>query len=150
MWSAGFASEDQQALPEAAAAMAEVGIALRPHRTRLLDTGQCRRADLVAAMTRRHVIGVALVSLETWPRTVPLGDLLAQARRVGPAPGLSRPGTGSAASTGSASAPSCSPSPEADVPDPVGAPLQAFVALRDQLQAGASELAGLLGGEPAP
>ncbi len=87
MWSAGFASEDQQALPEAVAAMAEVGIALRPHRTRLLDTGQCRRADLVAAMTRRHVIGVALVSLETWPRTVPLGDLLAQARRVGPRAG---------------------------------------------------------------
>ena len=87
MWSAGFASEDQQALPEAVAAMAEVGIALRPHRTRLLDTGQCRRADLVAAMTRRHVIGVALVSPETWPRTVPLGDLLAQARRVGPRAG---------------------------------------------------------------
>lgn len=151
VWSAGFASEDQPALAEAVAAMEEVGIDLRPHRSRLLDAGQCARADLVVAMTRRHVIDVALLSPETWPRTFPLRDLLERARGVGPRAEAEpvrdwvRRLHGERQRSELFALP-----PQTDVPDPVGAPLRTFVALREQLEAGVAELAGLLGGDPAP
>jgi protein-tyrosine phosphatase len=64
------------AAPEAAAAMAEIGIDLSGHRSRQLDQSELERADLVIGMTREHVREAVVLAPTLLERAFTLKELV--------------------------------------------------------------------------
>jgi len=84
--SAGLVTEHQPASAEAVAVMAERGLDISGHRSRLLTPDMIGRSDLILGMTRQHLREVTVLDPGAWPRTFTLKELVRRAGFVGPRP----------------------------------------------------------------
>jgi protein-tyrosine phosphatase len=132
--SAGFGPAGQPALPEAVAAMADMGIDLSRHRSESVSREQCEQADLIIGMTREHIIDLVLLAPTAWPRIFPLVDLVRRAEAVGPIRPDERFGTWIHRLHGGRQRSVILTMKAADeIADPVGQSRSAFERTRDQL-----------------
>jgi len=81
--SAGFLESGAPAMPPAIETMADEGLDLSGHVSRQLDPPMVDQADLIVTMTRQHVIQLAVMAPEAWPRVYQLTDLVRRAESVG-------------------------------------------------------------------
>jgi protein-tyrosine phosphatase len=143
--SAGFVSEGTPSPPEAVAALSALGIDLSSHRSRTATPDLLRSSSLVVAMTRQHLIDLAVESPSEWNRFFTFADVL---RRGGEVGGRARGETVRAwalrlhADRGRQSLLSLSVAD--DVADPMGGGRRDFEATRNRLAGMASGLADLL------
>lgn len=82
--SAGLRFRDEPASAEGVEVLAERGIDLSAHRSRIMDAGLVNGADLVIAMAKEHVIEAVLVAPDAWPRVFTLKELLRRAEAIAP------------------------------------------------------------------
>src|SRR5438270_740438 len=86
--SAGLRLRGEPASAEGVQVLAERGIDLSEHRSRILDAGLVNGADLVIAMAKEHVLEAVLAAPEVWPHTFTLRELIRRGDAIGPrAPG---------------------------------------------------------------
>jgi protein-tyrosine-phosphatase len=143
--SAGFGPSGEPAEAEAITVMGELNIDLSGHRSRSLTPDLCRAADLIVVMTRLHLVGVATIEPEAWPRAFPFVDLVARARKIDPLT-IDEPfrqwvlrAHGERTRSSVLALPTT-----VDVADPVGKPLAAYRRRRDQLAELSADLARCL------
>lgn len=143
--SAGFLAEGVPATDEAVTTMAQRGIDIVGHRSRVVTRELIEDADLVVTMTSQHVAEVAVMEPHQWGRAFTLRDLVRRADAKGPrlpeepmAAWISRLNSGrtprdvlSAASSD-------------DVADPIGQPLAAYQKTADELDELLRRLAAIL------
>jgi protein-tyrosine-phosphatase len=143
--SGGFGPSGEPAEGPAITVMAEMGIDLTRHRSRTLTPYLCRGADLIVAMTRHHVVGVATIEADAWTRTFPLVDLVARTRHVEPL-GVGEPIAAWVlrAHEGRTTASVLALPASTDIQDPIGEPVDAYRQMRDRLVELTSELARAL------
>lgn len=84
--SAGTLEGGAPADPHAVAVMADRGIDISSHRAHQLVPVDIVAADLVLCMAREHVVAVAGLVPEAFPKTFTLKDFVARALDVGPKP----------------------------------------------------------------
>lgn len=72
--SAGFLFDGRPIEPDMAKALAGIGIAAGSHRSRILDPGLLKSADLVLTMEARHVQDIAVMDQECFAHTLPLAE----------------------------------------------------------------------------
>lgn len=143
--SAGFGAPGEPATPETVAVMADVGIDLSAHLSSRVAPADLAGADLILGMTREHVIALAVLDPDSWPRIFPLVDLLRRAHQIGPKPrrepleGWIRRAHGGRQRSSVLSLKSSD-----EIADPIGQPLAAFRRTRDKLDGLLTDLAGLL------
>ena len=82
--SAGYLTEGVAPPQEVAAAMAEYGIDITAHRSRVLTPELVGQADLVITMTRQQLIEVVTAAGTAWTRCFTLNDLVRRAETAGP------------------------------------------------------------------
>jgi protein-tyrosine-phosphatase len=82
--SAGFGEGGLPAVGEAVDVMRELGIDLRPHRSRQISETDLNASDLIITMTRRQAMEAVLLDPPSWPQTFPMVDLVRRGARVGP------------------------------------------------------------------
>ncbi len=80
---AGFLAEGQAALPEVVETMSTLGIDLGRHRSRRVEPAMLDAADIVATMTRQHVVEIVASRPAAWPRTFTLRELVRRAEAIG-------------------------------------------------------------------
>jgi len=142
--SAGMLRDGDPPHPEVISVMAEYGIEIAAHRSRVACATDLVRADLVLAMARDHLRYAVVTEPGVWPRTFTLRELIRRGERIGPRPPseplsdwLSRAheGRGRAALLGDLA--------EDDVPDPAGKPLRAYADVARLLDRSVARLAEL-------
>jgi protein-tyrosine phosphatase len=143
--SAGFLESGAPAMEYAIATMADEGLDIAGHRSRQVTPDMLAAADLVIAMTRQHVIELAVMSPDAWPRLFRATELVRLAEAAGPRPadlafgawldqmGAGRTRAGLMAAQGAE-----------DVADPVGQPKRAYDRTKVILDDLMTRLAGLL------
>lgn len=82
--SAGFTGDGFPAPPPAIGSMAEIGLDMSGHRSRLVRPATVTSSDLVIGMTRQHVIDLAAMTPDGWKRCFTFPDLLRRAEAAGP------------------------------------------------------------------
>ncbi len=82
--SAGFGPGGLPALDEVVGVMRELGVDLRPHRSRQVSEADLIASDLIMVMTRQQAMDVVLLDPPSWPRTFPVVDLVRRGARIGP------------------------------------------------------------------
>ncbi len=82
--SAGFLESGLPAMEYAVATMADDGFDISGHRSRQLTPALVEAADLVVAMSRQHVIELAVMVPDAWPRLHRAWDLVRMAETTGP------------------------------------------------------------------
>ncbi len=143
--SAGFGATGIPAVPEVVAAMADIGIDLSAHRSLRVTRQMCRESDLIVGMTRQHVVDLAVLDQEAWPRTWPLVDLVRRGRRLGRrSPGEAPAAWMRRAHEGRRASDVLSLPESDDVADPIGEPFAAYEKTRDQLASLFDDLIALL------
>ena len=85
--SAGFVTEDRAAEPHAVRVMADRGLDLAGHRSRLATLQILAPADLVIGMTREHVRQAYSLDGDALPRTFTLKEIVRRGSAVGPITG---------------------------------------------------------------
>ena len=143
--SAGLVGGGQHADPNAADVMAERGLDLSAHVSRLVDGAIVSQADLIVGMARAHLREVVAMDPDAWHRTFTLKELVRRGRRVGPRPGhldvgtwLLRVGEDRPATD------LLGESPDDDIDDPLGRSLQAFRETAAELDVFLRELVALV------
>ena len=151
--SAGFGPPGAPAEPEVVEVMADIGFDVTRHRSTTVNTSLLAEADLVLAMTRQHVMELALLDEAAWPKTFLIGEFASLATASdGPGRSASNELTDPASDPGDElrqrvarlhlgrrradllSLPSA-----LEVSDPIGGPLRGYRATRDRI-AGLSEV----------
>jgi protein-tyrosine-phosphatase len=79
--SAGFLQAGWPATDAALAVMADIGLDLTGHRSRVVTADMLEHADLVVAMTRQHAIDLALLAPDAARRVFQFRDLVRRAER---------------------------------------------------------------------
>lgn len=82
--SAGLLLEHEPADPHAREVVAEMGLDLSRHRSRILDRDRAARTDLLIGMEQRHVREAVMLEPDVMERAFTLPDLVARAERIGP------------------------------------------------------------------
>lgn len=141
--SAGFVTEGRPADPQAVEVMADRGLDLTSHRSRLVDEELVATADLVIGMTREHVRRTFAIDPHSFPRTFTLKELVRRGSEAGPvADGLDDwlerldEGRERVGLVGQ--------DPHDDVADPIGRPLRRFRACAGEIEAHTITLADLV------
>lgn len=142
--SAGSLGQGRPTPPEVISAMAGCGFDLSRHRSRLMTASDLGATDLVLAMAREHVRHAVVTDPAVWPRAFTLKELLRRGRQTGPRmPGEPLTEWLARVHAGRERAALLGDSPDDDVADPIGGPLQAYqatAALLDQLTRDLAEL----------
>ena len=81
--SAGLRLEGEPAPDLGVEVLAERGLDLTAHRSRMIDRDLLRSADLVVAMAREHVREAVLAAPDIWPRVFTLKELVRRGAEVG-------------------------------------------------------------------
>jgi len=120
--------------PALVTAMAERGLDISAHRSRLVRTDDLAAADLMLAMARVHLRHAVVTAPEIWPRAFTLKELVRRGSEAGPRP----PGTGLAdwlalANQGRDRRTLLGDSPDDDIADPIGGPPLAYDQTADLL-----------------
>jgi protein-tyrosine phosphatase len=143
--SAGFVSEGMPPPREVLDAMAAVGIDLSEHRSRLVRPAMVHTADLIVAMTRQHVIDVAVLDPSGWSRSFTVTELRARGAAVGPRlPGETLRQWVGRVHAGRTRASTIALPLSDDIPDPMGGRPKGYQKVRDLLAAMASDLVDLI------
>jgi protein-tyrosine-phosphatase len=144
--SAGFLAEGYPATDDAVAVAADDGLDLAGHVSRTVTRDLLRSADLLIAMERQHVIDLAVLAPDTWPRIFQLRDLLRRAQAVGRR-SPDRPFEDWLAELGAGRTPAdvfANPLAD-DIADPVTGPRSGYDATRQLLDDLLTRLAALVG-----
>lgn len=136
--SAGIMFDARPATPEAVDVMAQSGIDLSGHRSRIMDADMLRAADLVICMERLHAREAVVMAPEVFPRTFTLKELVRCGHIVGGRGQESLESWTAAMSSGRRPQDLLGESPEDDVADPYGRSTRVYAAT-------AAELEGLVG-----
>jgi protein-tyrosine-phosphatase len=81
--SAGFLPEGYPAMDDAVASVADAGLDLAGHTSTTVTRELLGSADLVIAMERQHVVDLAVLSPDAWPRIFQVRDLVRRAENAG-------------------------------------------------------------------
>ncbi len=134
--SAGLLEGGQPVSPAAVEAMSERGVDLTSRRTRQIDANALAGADLVVGMSLEHVREAVVLAPDVWPRAFRLKELVRRAAGVG-GRGRGEPFDAWLArvAAGREVTDLLRPSPDDDVADPIGGPLEEFRRVADELDA---------------
>ena len=149
--SAGMLGSGEPPAPLAVSAMADWGLDISAHRSRLVSADDLAAADLTLAMARVHLRHAVVTVPAAWPRAFTLKELVRRGTQIGPRP----PGTKLAdwlalAHEGRDRTALLGDSADDDIDDPIGGPPQAFAATAGLLGDLACRLAGLCWPAPLP
>src|ERR1022692_1807807 len=125
--SAGLLVDGEPPAPLATSAMADRGLDISAHRSRVVRAADLTAAGLVLAMARAQLREAVVLVPGVWPRAFTLKELVRRGEQTGPRP----PGTGLAdwlarAHEGRDRAALLGDSADDDIADPIGGPPQAF------------------------
>jgi protein-tyrosine phosphatase len=127
--SAGVLAGDRRAPPEVISVMADRGLDVSRHMSRVVTAEDLEDADLILGLAREHVRHAAVLLPAAWPRAFTLRELVRRGRQAGPrAPGEPLGHWLDRAADGRDRAALLGCSPADDVADPVGGPLPAYQA----------------------
>lgn len=133
--SAGFLTQDEPASANAVRVLADEGIDLSAHRSRILGAEDLEGADLVVAMEYRHVREVAVLLPAALERSFTLPDLARRATEIGPRrPGELASSWIARAGAGRRAADLMVKRPEGEVSDPYGRSKRAYRKTRAELE----------------
>ena len=125
--------------------LAERGLDMSSHRSRIFDRELLEGTDLTLAMSREHLREVVLSLPDTWPRAFTLKELVRRGEMIGPrAPGESIDGWLARAHSGRNRADLLGASPDDDVDDPIGLSRSAYKKTADELSDLVDRLVDLL------
>jgi protein-tyrosine phosphatase len=132
--SAGLLVDGEPPAPLATSAMADRGLDISAHRSRVVRPADLTAAGLVLVMARAQLREAVVLVPEAWPRAFTLKELVRRGEQIGPRPsGMSLPGWLAMAHEGRDRAALLGDSPDDDVADPIGGPPQAFAQTADLL-----------------
>ncbi|MBV8160271.1 MAG: hypothetical protein JO265_05050 [Acidimicrobiia bacterium] len=119
--SAGLRFVGEPASAHGVDVLAERGVDLSGHRSRIVDRELLEGSDLVLAMSREHLREAVLALPEVWPRAFTLKELVRRGEVMGPrAPGESLEAWLARAHSGRNRLDLLGASPDDDVEDPIG------------------------------
>src|SRR5947209_10327022 len=84
--SAGLRLVGEPASANGVDVLAERGIDLSSHRSRIIDRQLLEGADLTVAMSREHLREAVLTLPDAWPRAFTLKELVRRGETIGPRP----------------------------------------------------------------
>ena len=132
--SAGLRLVGEPASAHGVEVLAERGVYLSAHRSRIVDRDLLEGTDLALAMSREHLREAVLALPDMWPRAFTLKELVRRGEMIGPrAPGESIEAWLARAHSGRNRADLLGSSSEDDVEDPIGLPRSAYEKTADEL-----------------
>ena len=132
--SAGLRLVGERASAHGVDVLADRGIDISAHRSRILDRELLETADVAIAMSREHLREAVLALPDIWPRAFTLKELVRRGAAIGiRAPGESIDAWLSRAHAGRQRADLLGQSPDDDVDDPVGLGRGAFERTANEL-----------------
>ena len=142
--SAGLLVDGEPPAPLATSAMADRGLDISAHLSRVVRAADLAAAGLVLAMARAQLRAAVVLAPAGWPRAFTLKELVRRGEQIGPRPpGLSLADWLALAHEGRDRAALLGDSPDGDVADPIGGPPQAFAQTAALLSQLTSRLADL-------
>jgi len=143
--SAGLRLVGEPASANGVDVLAERGLDLSAHRSRILDRQLLEGTDLALAMSREHLREAVLALPDIWPRAFTLKELVRRGELIGPrAPGESIDGFLARAHAGRNRTDLLGASPDDDVDDPIGLSRSDYEKTADELSDLVDRLVGLL------
>jgi protein-tyrosine phosphatase len=143
--SAGFVSEGVPPPEELTSVAANSGIDIGEHRSRLLTPSDLAAAGLVVTMARQHLIDVAVMSPDDFPRCFTFTDVLRRARAgAGRTANESVRAWANRLSAGRLRSSVLTLSLSEDIPDPMGRSQRFYRNTVETLAAMTTELCGLI------
>jgi protein-tyrosine phosphatase len=143
--SAGLRFVGEPASANGVDVLAERGIDLSAHRSRIVDRDLLQNTDLALAMAREHLREAVLALPDIWPRAFTLKELVRRGEMIGPrAPGESIDSWLARAHAGRNRADLLGASSVDDVEDPIGLSRSAYADTADELSGLVDRLAGLV------
>ena len=125
--------------------LAERGLDMSGHRSRILDRELLEATDLTLAMSREHLREAVLALPDIWPRAFTLKELVRRGEKIGPrAPGESTDTWLARAHSGRNRTDLLGSSPDDDVDDPIGLSRSAYEKTADELSDLVERLVDLL------
>ena len=132
--SAGLLASGRPPPPEVVSVMADRGIDVAGHRSRVVTADDLAAAGLILGLTREHVRHAAVLLPAAWPRTFTIRELLRCGEQTGArAPGEPLDHWLTRAADGRQRADLLGSDPADDVADPVGGPLRGYRTTADLL-----------------
>lgn len=143
--SAGSSAEGMAPTDEIIELMADRGIDVRGHRSRLVDARSLDAADLMVGMARHHVRDAAMVSPGVLPRAFTLKELTRLGREAGPvADGESVRDWAARVGSGRPHTAHLGEDPDDDVVDPIGRRFKVYKQVAAELDEHVARLVELL------
>ena len=143
--SAGLRLVGESASANGVDVLAERGLDLRDHRSRIVDRQLLEGTDLVLAMAREHLREAVLALPDIWPRAFTLKELVRRGEMMGPcAPGESIDAWLARAHAGRNRVDLLGASSDDDVDDPIGLSRSAYEKTADELSDLVDRLVDLL------
>lgn len=143
--SAGLRLVGEPASANGVDVLAERGLDLSAHRSRILDREMLEGTDLALAMSREHLREAVLALPDMWPRAFTLKELVRRGELIGPrAPGESIDAWLSRAHAGRNRTDLLGASPDDDVEDPIGLSRSEYEKTADELSGLVDRLVDLL------
>jgi len=143
--SAGLRLVGEPASANGVDVLAERGIDLSAHRSRILDRQLLEGSDLALAMSREHLREAVLAQPDIWPRAFTLKELVRRGETIGPrAPGESIDAWLARAHAGRNRADLLGSSSADDVEDPIGLSRSAYEKTANELSDLVDRLVDLL------
>jgi protein-tyrosine phosphatase len=149
--SGGMLGDGEPPCPEAITAMADYGLDIAAHRSRLVAAAEFERTDLTLAMARENLRHAVVTAPTIWPRAFTIKELVRRGQAIGGrAPEESLAGWLARAHEGRERAALLGDSDDDDVADPIGGPPQGYTETAAILSALLDRLADLCwpGGRP--
>jgi protein-tyrosine-phosphatase len=84
--SAGLLDDGRPASPNSVSLMADRGLDIADHASRVMTVAMLEHADLIIGMERRHVREAAILVPDAWSRSFTLRELARRAEDAGPRP----------------------------------------------------------------
>jgi protein-tyrosine phosphatase len=132
--SAGLRLVGEPASANGVDVLADRGLDLSAHRSRIVDRDLLEGTDLALAMSREHLREAVLAAPDRWPRAFTLKELVRRGEMIGPrAPGESIDAWLARAHSGRNRADLLGSSPDDDVEDPMGLSRSAYEKTADEL-----------------
>jgi protein-tyrosine phosphatase len=142
--SAGLRLDDEPASAEGMNVLADRGLDLSGHRSRIMDAELIGAADLILAMAREHLREAVLADPTTWGRAFTLKELVRRGNMIGPrAPGESLEAWLARAHSGRTKGDLLGSSDNDDVSDPIGLGRQVYEGTADELSSLVDDLVDL-------
>jgi protein-tyrosine phosphatase len=143
--SAGLRFVGEPASANGVDVLAERGLDLSTHRSRMIGRELLEETDLALAMAREHLREAVLACPDIWPRAFTLKELVRRGEMIRPrAPGESIDSWLARAHSGRVRADLLGASPDDDVEDPIGLSRSAYETTADELSDLVDRLVDLL------